>query len=264
MSDKEPKDKVIIEKKAKKQLERESKTVENKKQKVNKVLLTIVLVLAIIVIIIGIVYGGKILNKAKLDNEINELSSKSIENDDFSNISIQTSGQYAIVEKAIKEFYNEYSSLRKEFMAKINDEKIQKMLSIENYQNDGPEFQESLQYIKETQEDFNKIAENLENILTSESIMGRVENQNLSSYYINLYKNYFFEGDNLIEDLQKSYQDVTDAKKLMNNLYNNETKILNFLIEHKENWTILDNKLTFDTASLSAEYNTLKTQLYAE
>ena len=264
MSDKEPKDKVIIEKKAKKQLENEHKATKNNKQKVNKVLLTVVLVLAIIVIIIGIVYGGKILNKAKLDNEINELSSKSIENDDFSNINIQTSGQYAIVEKAIKEFYNEYSTLRKEFIDKINDEKIQKMLSIENYQNDGPEFQESLQYIQQNQEEFGKIAENLENILKQESIMERVENQDLSSYYINLYRDYFFEGDNLIEDLQKSYQDVIDAKKLMNNLYNNETKILNFLIEHKESWTILDNKLTFDTASLSAEYKTLKTQLYAE
>ena len=264
MSDKEPKDKVIIEKKAKKQLENEHKTTKNKKQKVNKVLLTILLVLAIIVIIVGIIYGGKILNKAKLDNEINELSSKSIENDDFSNIRIQTSWQYSIVEKAVKEFYSEYSALRKDFIDKINDKKIQKMLSIENYQNDGPEFQESLQYIEETQEAFNEVAENLENILKPENIMRRVENQNLGSYYINLYKNYFFEGDNLIEDLQKSSQDVTDAKKLMNNLYNNEIKILNFLIENKNDWTILDNKLTFDTASLSAEYNTLKTQLYAE
>src|SRR5699024_666742 len=101
----------------------------------NKALLTIVLLLAIIVIIVGILYGGRIINKAKLDNEIDSLSSKSIENDDFSNIELQTSGNYAIVEKAIKEFYNEYSMLRKDFLNQINDEKIQNMLTIENYKN---------------------------------------------------------------------------------------------------------------------------------
>ena len=192
------------------------------------------------------------------------LSSKSIENDDFSNIELQTSGDYAIVEKAIKEFYSEYSMLRKDFLNQINDEKIQNMLTIENYKNDGPNFEESLNYIKTAQEEFNQTAENLENLLTEENIMARIENQNLSSYYINLYKNYFFEGDNLAVDLQKSYQDTVDAKELMNNLYNNETKILNFLVENNENWEIVNDKLTFDSAALSAEYNTLKTQLYAE
>ncbi len=274
---------VIIEEKAQKQIEKErlkekeQKENENqlkregskgtkvaKKKKVNKVLLTILLILAIIVIIVGILYGGRIINKAKLDNEIEMLSSKSIENDDFSNIELQTSGDYAIVEKAIKEFYSEYSMLRKDFLNQINDEKIQNMLTIENYKNDGPNFEESLNYIKTAQEEFNQTAENLENLLTEENIMARIENQNLSSYYINLYKNYFFEGDNLAVDLQKSYQDTVDAKELMNNLYNNETKILNFLVENNENWEIVNDKLTFDSAALSAEYNTLKTQLYAE
>lgn len=274
---------VIIEEKAQKQIEKErlkekeQKENENqlkregskgtkvaKKKKVNKVLLTILLILAIIVIIVGILYGGRIINKAKLDNEIEMLSSKSIENDDFSNIELQTSGDYAIVEKAIKEFYSEYSMLRKDFINQINDEKIQNMLTIENYKNDGPNFEESLTYIKTAQEEFNQTAENLENLLTEENIMARIENQNLSSYYINLYKNYFFEGDNLAVDLQKSYQDTVDAKELMNNLYNNETKILNFLVENNANWEIVNDKLTFDSAALSAEYNTLKTQLYAE
>ena len=248
--------------KIKKENSKETKVV--KKKKVNKALLTIVLLLAIIVIIVGILYGGRIINKAKLDNEIDSLSSKSIENDDFSNIELQTSGNYAIVEKAIKEFYNEYSMLRKDFLNQINDEKIQNMLTIENYKNDGPNFEESINYIQTAQNEFNQTAENLENLLTEENIMARIENQNLSSYYIDLYKNYFFEGDNLAEDLQKSYQDTVDAKELMNNLYNNETKILNFLVENNENWEIVNDKLTFDSAALSAEYNTLKTQLYAE
>ena len=101
-------------------------------------------------------------------------------------------------------------------------------------------------------------------MLTKQSIMGRIESENIDSYYTNLYAGYFLDGDNLIEDLQKSYQDVQDATVLMNNLYDNETKILNFLVTNKNNWEILDDKLTFNSATLSAEYNTLKAQLYAE
>lgn len=264
------KGKVTIEDKAKKQLEKEKekfskedKTVIDNK-KVNKVLLTILLLLAIVVIIIGILYGGRVINKAKLDNEINSLASKSIENDDFSNIEINTSGEYAVIEKCIKEFYSEYSGLKKDFMNKINDEKIQNMLGIENYKKDGPEFEESLAYIASAKEEFNRIAEEISNMLTKQSIMGRIESENLDSYYTNLYASYFLDGDNLIEDLQTSYQDVQDATVLMNNLYDNETKILNFLVINKNNWEILDDKLTFNSATLSAEYNTLKTQLYAE
>ncbi len=260
------KGKVIIEDKAKKQMEKDNKKEKNviDNKKVNKVLLTILLLLAIVVIIIGILFGGRVINKAKLDNEINSLSSKSIENDDFSNIEINTSGEYAVIERCIKEFYNDYSNLKKDFMDKINDEKIQNILTVENYKNDGPEFKESLEYIANEKEEFNKVAEDISNMLTKQSIMERIENENLDTYYTNLYANYFLNGDTLIEDLQKSYQDVNDAKVLMNNLYNNETKILNFLVNNKDNWEILNDKLTFNSATLSAEYNTLKTQLYAE
>ena len=81
---------------------------ESTNQKVSKILLTIVLLLLIIVILVGIFFGGKVINKAKLDNEIKEVASKNIESDDFSNIQVASSGEYAIVERAIKEFYRDY------------------------------------------------------------------------------------------------------------------------------------------------------------
>lgn len=237
---------------------------ESTNQKVSKILLTIVLLLLIIVILVGIFFGGKVINKAKLDNEIKEVASKNIESDDFSNIQVASSGEYAIVERAIKEFYRDYSNYKKEFVNKLNDEKIKTMLTVENYKTDGPEFTTSLEYIKSSQEEFNKVADELIDLLSAENIMGRIENENLSDYYQKLYKNYFFTGDNLVDNLQKSYQDVEDSKKLMNNLYNNETKILNFLVENKASWEVLNEKLTFNSEELSNEYNKLKSNLYVE
>lgn len=237
---------------------------ESTNQKVSKILLTIVLLLLIIVILVGIFFGGKVINKAKLDNEIKEVASKNIESDDFSNIQVASSGEYAIVERAIKEFYRDYANYKKEFVNKLNDEKIKNMLTVENYKTDGPEFTSSLEYIKSAQEEFNKVSDELLQVLTPENIMARIKNKKLSEYYQKLYKNYFFTGDNLVENLQESYQDVEDSKKLMNNVYNNETKILNFLVENKASWEVLNEKLTFDSEELSNEYNTLKSNLYAE
>ena len=263
--------KVIVEEKAKKQLEankekfeKQSKNKENKKkEKVNKIILTILLVLVILVVAIGIIFGGRIINKAKLDRELENLANKNMETEDFSNMSTVTSGDYAIVEQTVKEFYKEYSDLKKQFMEKVNDEKIQKMLTVENYDQDGPDFTESKEYINSMREEFNSIADKIVNLLSVENIESRINNKNVSDYYKDLYKSYFIEGDKLSDNLQTSYQDIVDAQNLMNNLYDNETKILDFLTENKEHWEVLNNKLTFDSATLSVEYNTLKTQLYA-
>ena len=263
--------KVIVEEKAKKQLEankekfeKQSKNKENKKkEKVNKIILTILLVLIILVVAIGIIFGGRIINKAKLDRELENLANKNMETEDFSNMSTVTSGDYAIVEQTVKEFYKEYSDLKKQFMEKVNDEKIQKMLTVENYDQDGPDFTESKEYINSMREEFNSIADKIVNLLSVENIESRINNKNVSDYYKDLYKSYFIEGDKLSDNLQTSYQDIVDAQNLMNNLYDNETKILDFLTENKEHWEVLNNKLTFDSATLSVEYNTLKTQLYA-
>ena len=284
--------KVIIEEKAKKQIEevenkkeeskfekvekkneqkdKKTEKIENPKEsnepketKLNKAILIVLLVLVILVIAVGIIFGGRIINKAKLDKELENLSEKNIETDDFSDLSTVTSGDFGVVEQTVKQYYQEYSDLRKKFMEKVNDERIQKMLTVENYREDGPEFTESKEYINNSKEEFNQIADNLLELLSKENIEARIDSQNIDEYYKNLYKGYFIDNENLSETFQTSYQDTVDAKALMNNLYDNEIKILDFLTENQENWEILNNKLTFDSATLSVEYNTLKTQLYA-
>ena len=92
--------------------------------KLNKVILTILLILVIFVVAIGIIYGGRIINKAKLDRELENLVSKDISSEDLSNTTPVTSGEFAVVEETVKEFFNEYSDLRQQFMEKVNDSTI--------------------------------------------------------------------------------------------------------------------------------------------
>lgn len=247
-----------------KEKSKEEDKADNKaKDKINKVILTILLILVILVIAIGIVYGGRIINKVKLDRELGNLADKESSND-FSNTTLVTSGEFGIVEQKIKEYYDEYLDLRNQFMDKVNDEKLEDILQTENYNTDGPEFTESVNYLNTSKEEFNNIADKLLDLLSKENILSRIENESISDYYKDLYKGYFLEGDRLASTFQETYQDIKDVQSLMNNLYDNEIKILNFLTENAEHWEVLDDKLTFNDDALSEEYNNMKENLYKE
>ena len=149
-------------------------------------------------------------------------------------------------------------------MDKVNDTKLQSILTPENYNQDGPDFAESISYINTTKEEFNSIADKLLDLLSKENIVARIENEDISDYYKDLYKGYLIENNDLSKTFQESYQDTVDDKILMNNLYDNEIKILNFLTENKGHWEVLDNKLTFDNQELANTFNEMKSNLYEE
>ena len=239
---------------------KENEKVKKDEEKINKIILTILLILVILVIAIGIVFGGRIINKVKLDRELGNLADK--ETSSESNITLVTSGEFGVVEQKIKEYYDEYLDLRNQFMDKVNDEKLEDILQTENYNTDGPEFTESVNYLNTSKEEFNNIADKLLDLLSKENILSRIKNESISEYYKDLYKGYFIEGDKLASTFQESYQDIKDVQSLMNNLYDNEIKILNFLTENAEHWEVLDDKLTFNDSALSDEYNNMKENLY--
>ena len=232
--------------------------------KLNKVILTILLILVIFVVAIGIIYGGRIINKAKLDRELENLVNSGSSSEKLENTTTVTSGEFAVVEETVKEYFKEYSNLRQQFMERVNDSKLQSVLTPENYEQDGPEFTESINYINTAKEEFNNIADGLLNLLSKENIEERIQEKNIGDYYKELYKEYFIDNNELSTTFQETYQDTVDDRTLMNNLYDNEIEILSFLTENKEHWEVLDNKLTFDDQELANTFNNMKSNLFAE
>ena len=232
--------------------------------KLNKVILTILLILVIFVVAIGIIYGGRIINKAKLDRELENLVNSGSSSEKLENTTTVTSGEFAVVEETVKEYFKEYSNLRQQFMKRVNDSKLQSVLTPENYEQDGPEFTESIKYINTAKEEFNNIADELLNLLSTENIETRIQDKDIGDYYKDLYKGYFIDNNDLSSTFQETYQDTLDDRTLMNILYDNEIEILSFLTENKEHWEVLDNKLTFDDQELANTFNNMKSNLFAE
>lgn len=268
---KNKKDKAKINNSSKEEVEKLSNSNKNDSgkqgkdgNKLNKVILTILLILVIFVVAIGIIYGGRIINKAKLDRELENLVNSGSSSEKLENTTTVTSGEFAVVEETVKEYFKEYSNLRQQFMKRVNDSKLQSVLTPENYEQDGPEFTESIKYINTAKEEFNNIADELLNLLSTENIETRIQDKDIGDYYKDLYKGYFIDNNDLSSTFQETYQDTLDDRTLMNNLYDNEIEILSFLTENKEHWEVLDNKLTFDDQELANTFNNMKSNLFAE
>ncbi len=267
---KNKKDKAKINNSSKEEVEELSNSNKNDSSKqgkdgnkLNKVILTILLILVIFVVAIGIIYGGRIINKAKLDRELENLVNSGNSSEKLENTTTVTSGEFAVVEETVKEYFKEYSNLRQQFMERVNDSKLQSILTPENYEQDGPEFTESINYINTAKKEFNNISDGLLNLLSRENIEERIQEKNIGDYYKELYKEYFIDNNELSATFQETYQDTLDDRTLMNNLYDNEIEILSFLTENKEHWEVLDNKLTFDNQELANTFNEMKNNLFS-
>lgn len=62
---------------------------------------------------------------------------------------IKTTGDYGVVEKAVKEYWGDIINTSIDLTNILNDEKIEKVLTAENYKEDGPDFIETKKYLQE-------------------------------------------------------------------------------------------------------------------
>ena len=117
----------------------------------------IIVVISLVIVIIGAVLLFNRKDTAQenlLKTEINSLNSKNIKQDKY-DTKIKTNENYAKVEKAIKEYKNEYAKAYQEVLSILNDDKLATMLSATNYKEDGPEFKASKEYISTTRKTYN-------------------------------------------------------------------------------------------------------------
>ncbi|MBQ2938134.1 MAG: hypothetical protein IJE05_04590 [Clostridia bacterium] len=235
---------------------------ENKNnQKINTKIIAIVVVLVIIVAIIGGIVGNDLNQKAILVQEVNklvkntDLSSETIDVND-----IKASGKYAEVEKAIKTYLNDYAVEVQKLVTICGDEKITKLLSIDNYKEDGPEFTETLAYIDEVTKQIDESSEKAIKLMEKDEMFKYIDNYDLSDKYKELYKTLMLdeETEKDLKEAQTQLQDTIDTLK-SNLEVAKET--LNFLKENKSEWQIQNNLVMFNNSSLLSQYNTLTRKL---
>lgn len=224
-----------------------------------KILIVLLIIIVIALVGVGYFVFTDMMQEDKLKTELSELNDLvNAENIDMDAINEKldrriTTGDYEKVEDAYKSYLRDNFDNSIQIANILNDEKITTLLTVENYESDGKDFTESKEYITNTRETLEECKAKYTEFLTEEKAMSYINDKGLDSYYTDLYKNEF------IGDMSSASQDTTVQNSIdeVITILNTSEKVLNLLSENQNNWEIDGENISFNSESLSNEYDSL-------
>lgn len=171
---------------------------------------------------------------------------------------LKTTGDYGVLEKAMKDYLADVVNASVSIANILNDERIVNALTPENYAEDGPEFTQTKQFLEQAKSDMEQYKTEVLTLLTNEGAMSYIENKNLDDYYIDLYKEIALSEDTAIEESNAELESSLDeAMKILDV----ETQVINFLSENKDGWEIQGENIVFNSEELQNQYDELVSQI---
>lgn len=194
-------------------------------------------------------------NINNLKKEVKELTNLNMSIDRYNRKS-KTIFKYKVVETTIKDYFDSFTVRMNDIYNIVNDEDFIKILSYDNYLNDGPEFNNSINYINDNKKRFNDIVDEMIYDLDENNIKELIRKKINDEYYISLYDKMIFN-----EDFVKQYEENRVLLDEIKNKYNNRfdvcLEIINFLKLYKDNWKLEDGEIKFSNEDLYNYYSIL-------
>lgn len=224
-----------------------------------KILIVLLIIIVIALIGVGYFVFSDMQQEDKLKTELSELNQLvNAENIDMDAINERldrriTTGDYEKVEDAYKSYLKDNFNNSIQIANILNDEKITTLLTVENYKEDGKDFTESKEYITNTRTTLEDCKNKYTEFLTEDKAMSYINDKGLDSYYTDLYRNEF------IGDMSSATQDTTVQNSIdeVIGILNTSEEVLNLLSENQDSWEIDGEKISFNSESLSNQYDEL-------
>lgn len=228
-----------------------------------KVLIVLLIIIVIALVGVGYFVFTDMQQEEKLKTELSELNDLvNAENIDMDAINEKlnrriTTGDYEKVEDAYKSYLRDNFDNSIQIANILNDEKITTLLTVENYQQDGKDFTNSKEYITTTRATLEECKNKYTEFLTEEKAMSYINDKGLDSYYTDLYK------DEFMGDMSSATQDTTvqDSIDEVITILNTSEEVLNLLSENQDSWEINGENISFNSESLSNQYDELVNSL---
>ena len=228
-----------------------------------KILIALLIIIVLIIGVIAYFLISDLKQEEKLISEINELDN--LVNAQEINIEqikeklnkIETREDYATVEKAFKQYLSDNFDNIIKISEILNDEKLVNILTAKNYQEDGPDFITTKEYITNTRQELEERKLAYTEFFTEEKAMSYINDKGLDSYYIDLYKN------EIVGDIE-SANDTSEVENSIDeiiSILNKSEEVINFLVENKNNWKIENDTIVFNNNNLADQYDELISQL---
>ena len=226
----------------------------------------IILIVIGVILLLGILgffaYSivSELQQESKLTMEMNEIATI-IASNEYTEESINkrldsrvTTGDYRKVENAAKTYLKDVIQLNLELIDLVKDEHIGNMLTVENYEEDGPEFTNTKAYLDTTIQRLEEMKTDYAEYMAEEKIMSYIEKENVDEYYQELYKTVMGESQ---------YEEISTSLDELISVLNKSNDIINFLKENGDSWEIQNGMIVFSTNELINEYNSLVDKLAA-
>lgn len=190
-----------------------------------------------------------------IEKETDKLAALDLATDRF-NLKVKTKGKYGDVEDNMKSYLDDIAlSLQKTLLVVKNPE-LTKILSFENYKNDGPDFTKSLSFLEKSSNDFNTNIDSILKRLEDKSIKNYGKKNIDEDYYRKLF-NQFMLRDDMKEKYNKTSLLLKESKSNVNHIFEISYQTLTFLVNHKDEWQLENNEIQFKTDELMNQYNSL-------
>lgn len=228
--------------------------------KVSKgVLITIIVLACVLVIGAVAVFGLLTFNKINRERQEKLLSDEvtSMYTSQKIDTELKTTGKFATVETAIKEYYTEYINASEDLLDVYSQNLLSNSLTATNISSDGPDFNTTKGNITKIKDIETATNLKYEELASDEYINSKAKELNLNDYYTNLYISLI--NDNLkVKDDTSKIKEVTEAyDKWIEKIED----VLNFLTENKANWKVSGSNIMFTSNELVTKYNSLLTSL---
>lgn len=230
-----------------------------------KLLITIVILITILVIAVTVIFGHFIKNDLTMENdltkEVTEINLLIENNSKDTNIdkrlnTINTSGDYMLVEKAAKRYLKDKRKLFTSLYTTLDStDKIEKVLTIENIKADAKSFTNTMKLLNTTGLELTNLREKYINLTSEKTILSYL-NKNLRED--DYYKEYYL--DELMQDMSKKEEDLKAIDDMLETIIGLK-EVFNFLITNQNYWNIENDKVMFSNEELYNTYEQLLTRI---
>lgn len=226
----------------------------------------IIIGVVVFIVVVSSLVGGfvfySIKQAEKLEKEFNEVESlvpaegniDSASMDEINKILDRTvaSGGYGKMERGLKLYLKDVITSIFKIDEILDDSKMSNILSADNIKNDGPNFDNTKQYLEKTKADLEAYKAEYQSYFEEGKVMSYLEKEDLNAFYMMLCEEVVDE-----MEVTKVDDDLNTSVDELNATIDTSLKVINFLSSNANRWTVEGGNIVFDTNELVNQYNIL-------
>ena len=215
-------------------------------RKSSKIIVTIVI--ALIVVLVG-GFGYIIVRDLKIEEQLKSEWEK-LGYEETIDMNIYSSGDYAKVERQVKKDFQTLYEKTDDLLALFEDDRYTQLLTNQNYQKDGPNFENSFILLEDIGTKSSALIKEIEAFREDRYLEQQKKKIKADEYYQDYYldvlrnETIYFE---CIDDVISSYQELSSTSQQM-------VQVLLFLREHQDQWYIENNVFTYYDEDFYEQY----------